>query len=349
MHFNGGTIRWFPVDPSENKSQVNITVVQSYYWMFPGITCSNNVPATTLGRSQEATNLTCVADCTSDGDYSKNPVNTLTDCVSTSTTARLLISERSVNMTLKADAHFYASNVGNAWRSLNYPLQYLLDWSITFLIDLRRRPDGLINTPPTVHIISPQYVIVNQITQIKIPVSDANDGDDVRCRWSRYTSGYRRRRRAENEEVKHVREKRVIKTCLLDCLTVCEKDCPCLCTSCLLTTCVLSNTYCLQSVCGPLTNTTRTTKTTTTTTFNAALTTTVDTPGPLKSTSSFPSRQAIDECGGVCYPDSLPTNTTLSDCTISFRGLIANTWYAVAIQVRIQIRHKSCSFSALLT
>ncbi|CAF4223261.1 unnamed protein product, partial [Rotaria magnacalcarata] len=30
------------------------------------------------------------------------------------------------------------------------------------------------------------------------------------------------------------------------------------------------------------------------------VTTTIDTQKPLKSTSSFPHRQAIDECGGIC-------------------------------------------------
>ena len=57
-------------------------------------------------------------------------------------------------------------------------------WSIVSLIDLIRRPDGLINTPPVAQISSPQYVIVNKTTSIKIPVSDVNAGDDVRCRWS---------------------------------------------------------------------------------------------------------------------------------------------------------------------
>ncbi|CAF1142938.1 unnamed protein product [Rotaria sordida] len=52
-----------------------------------------------------------------------------------------------------------------------------------------------------------------------------------------------------------------------------------------------------------------------------------------KSTSSFPARQAIDECGGICYPSSTPNRTTLSNCTVEFTGLVAGAWYAVAIQV----------------
>jgi hypothetical protein len=55
----------------------------------------------------------------------------------------------------------------------------------------------------------------------------------------------------------------------------------------------------------------------------------------IPSTSSFITRQAIDECGGICYPSSLPNGTTLSNCTLNFTGLVAGAWYGVAIQVNI--------------
>ncbi|CAF5094151.1 unnamed protein product, partial [Rotaria sp. Silwood1] len=80
----------------------------------------------------------------------------------------------------------------------------VLDWSIVTYIDLRKRSDGFINTPPVAKFVSPQYAIVNKTIQINIPVSDANAGDDVRCRWSTYTTGYRRRKRFDKEEhIKH--------------------------------------------------------------------------------------------------------------------------------------------------
>jgi hypothetical protein len=50
------------------------------------------------------------------------------------------------------------------------------------------RPEGFINTPPVAIVVSPQYAVVNQTTQITIPVSDPNAGDDVRCRWSVQTT-----------------------------------------------------------------------------------------------------------------------------------------------------------------
>jgi hypothetical protein len=63
--------------------------------------------------------------------------------------------------------------------------------------------------------------------------------------------------------------------------------------------------------------------------------------GTLKSTSSYPTRQAINECGGICYPGSVPNGTTLSSCTITFTGSRAGVWYAIALQVcRLLFLHK---------
>jgi hypothetical protein len=77
-------------------------------------------------------------------------------------------------------------------------------------------------------------------------------------------------------------------------------------------------------------------------------TTTIDTPGTLKSTSSYPNRQALDECGGICYPGSLPNGTSLSNCTITFTGLKAGAWYAVAIQVRFTKIVELSNFEAII-
>jgi hypothetical protein len=71
-------------------------------------------------------------------------------------------------------------------------------------------------------------------------------------------------------------------------------------------------------------------------------------------TSSYPNIQPINECGGICYPSSVPSGTTLSGCTISFTGLIPNTWYAVAVQVSKLIvilskLHFSINYLTMLT
>ena len=333
VHFNGGTIRWEPVDPYTNSSIVSIRIIQSYSWTYPTITCATNVPASTSGRSNLNTTLICIADCSTNGNYSLKPVSILTDCQTVSTSLGLMTSQRSVSINLTANAHFYLAYVGAAWAPLNNPEQSGLQWSITCFIDLRLRPDGFINTPPTASVFSPQYAIVNQTIQITIPVSDVNAGDDVRCRWSTYTAGSRRRRSYEEEQTSHhiyqpsnnkkstlheamvhIRTKRKAGTDACSaCSSSCAKGCSCSCSGCTGTTC--SGAKCAVKTGCP------------------TGTTTTEIPGTIKSTISYANRQAIDECGGICYPSSVPNGTTLSGCTITFTGLVPDTWYAVSIQV----------------
>ena len=350
-HFDGGTINWAPINPYSNASSVAITITQSYSWTYPTITCAANVPISTSGRSTQNSNLTCVVDCTTDGNYSSKPINILTDCTSVSASLGMMSSSRSHNITLDAGAHFYLAYVGSAWAPLNNPTQSGLEWSILTFIDLRLRPDGFINTPPVASVISPQYAFVNETMQINVPVSDVNAGDDVRCRWATYTPGYRRKREfndrersmrpfaiqsadkiINNDQMIYSRKKRSCSGCG----SLCPQGCDCSCGKCDASLCT-GSTCALTSGCDLGTTTPATTVTTIATTASsttAISTTTIDTPGILQSTSSYPHRNAIDECGGICYPGSVPTGTTLSGCTVTFTGLIPGTWYAVALQVR---------------
>lgn len=333
-HFNGGTIRWQPITPSINGTSVPITITQSYAWTGLAISCANDIPITTFNRSNQNANLTCMADCSTSGGYSLKPVNILTDCQTDTPSMNLVISQRSVNINLTAGAHFYLAHIGTPWLPLNNPVQTGLQWSMVTFIDLRLRPDGLINTPPVASVVSPQYAIVNRTSQITIPVFDANAGDNVRCRWAVYIPGYRRRKRFDNNDndAMHVdqnhasqfstkpfgsKEPILIRSkrakCGGGCKSVCKSGCSCSCTACFGTTCT-GKTCATGGGCPKVT-------------------TTVETLGTTKSTTSYPIRQAIDECGGICHPASLPTGTTLSGCTISFTGLIPDTWYGVAIQV----------------
>ncbi len=110
-------------------------------------------------------------------------INILTDCTSYSASLGLVTSARSVNITLNESAYFWLANRGSQWRSLEIAGSGA-GWSIVTLVDLRRRLDGSINTPPVASIASPQYVLFNRTTAIKIPVGDINTGDNLRCRWS---------------------------------------------------------------------------------------------------------------------------------------------------------------------
>ncbi|CAF4589430.1 unnamed protein product [Rotaria socialis] len=183
-HFNGGTITWAPIDPYDNGTSVGVTITQTYSWTYPYVKCENNVPITTTAFTGANANLTCVVDCLSDGGYSSAPINILTDCTWASSSLKTMTSSRPKNVTLSADAYFYIANRGSAWTPLNNPPTAALEWSIVTFIDIRQRPDGFINSAPVPQFISPQYAIVNRTTKITIPVSDPNDGDDIRCRWA---------------------------------------------------------------------------------------------------------------------------------------------------------------------
>lgn len=323
IHFNGGTITWSPVDASSNASSITITITQTYSWAYPIMNCANNVPISTSGRTNSNDNLTCVAGCGTDGGYSANPINILTDCVSFSSSLGTMASSRSVNVTLLSNANFSIAYQGAAWRSLNYPPIGGLDWSILCSINLRKRPDGLINTPPVVNIVSPQYVIVNRTTKIRVPVSDVNQDDDVRCRWATYQQGYRRRRNVNDKDAQRVR--RSLHS-LYGKITGNEEEYIRLRVKRQATGSATSGTSATVTATNP--------SPTATGTDPSPTATTSETPGTKRSTSSFIHRQAIDECGGICYPSSMPNNTNLSDCTITFTGLVAGAWYAVALQVR---------------
>ena len=345
-HFNGGSITWAPVNPisQANATSVTITITQHYSWGYPLITCATNVPISTPGRSSQTGKLSCVVDCSTDGGYSNKSIDILTDCLSANSVLGMMTSERSVNVTLQAGAHFSVAYQGSAWRPLNSPSVSGSAWSILCSIDLRLRPDGLINTPPVSSVASPQYVVPNTTVQIQIPVSDVNPTDDVRCRWSKYIQGYRRRRQIQFDEEqqtenflhRHYIERRGTKDCTDPaCQSVCSKDCKCSCSICVSSNCATgSNWKCATNPsCPQVSTTTRTTRTTTSATTTLSPATTTETLGTFPSTSSFPSRQAVDECAGICFPKGTPNTTILSSCTLSFTGLIPNTWYAVAVQV----------------
>lgn len=184
-HFNGGTISWAPAIRNTTSSSVMITITQSYSWMYPTISCQTNVPTSTNWILYPAVNLACIGNCSNQGGYSSNPISILTDCTSYSASLGILTSQRSVNVTFNESTYFWIAYQGISWRSLaNAATSSNPGWSIVSLINLRRRPDGLFNTPPVSHITSPQYVIVNRTATITIPVTDVDIGDDLRCRWS---------------------------------------------------------------------------------------------------------------------------------------------------------------------
>ena len=117
----------------------------------------------------------------------------------------------------------------------------------------------------------------------------------------------------EYEDKIHTRKKRLYYSCNSFCYS-CTYGC-----CCSLSVCSGSST-CTGTACGTWPSC-------------PVGTTTPEVIPTLRSTSSYPNQQPINECGDICYPSQVPAGTTLSNCTISFTGLIPDTWYAVAVQV----------------
>ena len=180
-HFRGGTIYWIPVDPTTTSSTVVVTVIQTYLWRLSAVPCVYTGFAT-------SGYIPCVTDCSTSGSYTSTTLSAQTTCISSSPSIDAMTGQGIRNIALDAESHFTIAYQGNAWISLVN--SYSLGggkWSISTVIDLRRRADGIFNTPPMSYVQSPQYVVLNRTKSISIPVLDVNQGDDVRCRWAHYS------------------------------------------------------------------------------------------------------------------------------------------------------------------
>lgn len=183
-HFGGGSISWMPINPNDSSSTVTISIIQSYSWVYPTVTCALNVPISTVGGNFSASNLTCIEKCSSDGGYAMNSIGSLTDCNLASSTLGVMESNRLTNIDLLANASFYLAYSDSGWISLTNYTQSNINWSIVTYIDLGQRSDGVRNTPPIVNMIFTQYALVNETINIPINAWDINGNDDIRCRWS---------------------------------------------------------------------------------------------------------------------------------------------------------------------
>ncbi|CAF3964644.1 unnamed protein product [Didymodactylos carnosus] len=187
-HFQGGTITWKPLDKSAvNGSSITIRITQTYMYRFAAISCTNadiasQTQVNLAGRSDFGAMLNCLLNCTTSGGYVPIPMTGYyTDC---SASLGLTVGQRSDLVTLSANAYFTVVFNSSSWRTLAlFSNNGGNAWSITCLIDLRLRPDGLINTPPVATMVSPIFIPVNTTYYIAIPTIDA-DNDYVKCRFA---------------------------------------------------------------------------------------------------------------------------------------------------------------------
>ncbi|CAF1664860.1 unnamed protein product, partial [Didymodactylos carnosus] len=113
-------------------------------------------------------------------------------CTDSSTVIGTTVSQRSDNVTLKANVSFVIAFQDQAWADLNGPGSGAVNtgatWSISTWINLIPRSDtGLYNNPPVSTMMSPITIVRGVKQTIQIPIADPED-DVVRCRWANSTN-----------------------------------------------------------------------------------------------------------------------------------------------------------------
>ncbi|CAF2840099.1 unnamed protein product [Rotaria sp. Silwood2] len=223
-HFYGGTVTWKPVDNTANGSKIAIMFTQSYQWRrsFGSSTYCNQ--SIIVNQSPKLSSGSGTLQCTTTpssacGSYSALDIGEY--CTDFSTVVDSSSGQISTIENITASSSFCVAFQGNAWIGLQSSncgstgrkkrsytssksttkrttvstttitgcYSTSAAWSIGCCLDLTLRPDGFINTPPVATIISPIQVPVNTLTNISIPVIDA-DNDYTSCRWAQKTAGF---------------------------------------------------------------------------------------------------------------------------------------------------------------
>lgn len=191
-HFYGGTISWIPLNNNDTTLPIEILITQTYMYKIGELSADGTPRTCTMGSllPYPSLQLKCTANCASSGGYQSLPISTFV--TGSSPTLDICYSQRTdlVNLT-NINAYFtvtYGTDPNSAYtyRSLSTTLTSTTttaNWNLSTVIDIRRRSNGLINTPPVANLMSPYGIPYNKRISIPIPTSDI-DGDDVRCRWS---------------------------------------------------------------------------------------------------------------------------------------------------------------------
>ncbi|UJR07174.1 hypothetical protein I4U23_011462 [Adineta vaga] len=214
-HFYGGTVTWKPMTKNVTGSTVAIMFTQSYQWKRTWTPSSGGGSTycdktTILNRSPKipvsGDNLLCVSG--SCGGYTNIPVDEY--CTDFSTVVDSSSGQISTLRTITVGSKFCVAFQSKYWMkvlstdctSQSYGRKKRAttltqtgcfsdsaDWSIGCCVDLTIRPEGFINTPPVATIISPMQVPINTLTDIQIPIIDA-DNDYLLCRWAKNTTTF---------------------------------------------------------------------------------------------------------------------------------------------------------------
>ena len=201
-HFYGGTVTWRPINNTDFGSIIRIIFTQSYQWKESATYCNQSLIFVYPPVSVNPDILQCVSPTSLCGGYTT--LSTQGYCMDSN-----LISDTRSSYILHTENITIGSKFCVAFQNIYWmvlqapscttscPLSSA-GWSIGSCLDLTIRPNGFINTSPIANMISRMYscgvlvktvyvcllfvaakVPVNTITNIKIPVLDA-DNDILR-------------------------------------------------------------------------------------------------------------------------------------------------------------------------
>ncbi|CAF3632394.1 unnamed protein product [Rotaria sordida] len=208
-HFYGGTVTWRPMSNTDTSSKVSILFTQSYQWRrsFGSATdcdqtiITNQSPKLVSGSDTLQCTTTPSSAC---GSYSSIDIGEY--CTDFSTIVDSSSGQISTLQNITAGSKFCVAFQGSAWIGLQSTncvpgrkKRWLFGsasttkrttvstttgatcystsaaWSIGCCVDLTFRSDGIINTPPVATILSPIQVTIDTVTNITIPVIDADN------------------------------------------------------------------------------------------------------------------------------------------------------------------------------
>ncbi|CAF3561829.1 unnamed protein product [Adineta steineri] len=183
-HFYGGTITWKSLNNTDFNSTISVMFTQSYEWRQTQTHCDQSyISNQTIKIPMNGDKLECVTNSSACGNYIPLSVNGY--CTDFSTLTDSSSSQISDIEEITMDSKFCVAYQGATWPGIIL-LGWYVDsakWSLGCCVDLTLRSDGFINTPPVATVISPIRVPTNTLTNIFIPVTDA-DNDTLLCRWA---------------------------------------------------------------------------------------------------------------------------------------------------------------------
>ncbi|CAF1525954.1 unnamed protein product [Adineta ricciae] len=190
VHFQGGTVSWKFINYTNTSSRVDVMFTQSYQWTLASTPC-NQATISNQSPLLQSTGgiLNCVTGSSSCGGYTSLSVGEY--CTDFSTLLGSSSGQISTIKSIAAGSQFCVAFQSGNWIGIQVSGIFTTSalWSIGTCVNLTVRPNGMINTPPVVTIISPIRVAINSSIRITIPTIDA-DNDFTRCRWANKTSTF---------------------------------------------------------------------------------------------------------------------------------------------------------------